>query len=655
MLLNAIKAVIKFQNIEEELEEKFRVYGETNNLDRGLFAYPFRDLYHHKDELLQYKDQTDGPKSRHSEEYNRECNRHIDVLIQYLYGQPSIRLREVEAMWNRSIPVTTFSSLWLLLKPGATVYVPERGAINAYIIESVRGGPQGIGSIAKVQPYAVHVWNLDFDGKILRRSQRKITIPVFDGEREIRSLRLYPERFHEVKEGERPQKELLIERGKKFLEVVKSPTFQEYTGPSQFHGARKFDNARFIVDHTSQPWEYEISREQPNLHVPGLQDEIELGARTRIPACQCIACEYSASDAPIYQRLAFDDYDDIDLEVTKTLTDEQYMLCWSHVYGYALHDRLWDLIEVKGLKDPRIDKNVIDTLVMRPESNKAMVKAICETYSQKAEREHLFFADFIRGKGEGQVMLLHGPPGTGKTLTAESVAEYTQRPLLSITAADLGHEPDVLEQNLLRFFRNATKWDAIVLLDEADVYLERRSANDLRRNSIVSVFLRALDYFQGILFLTTNRVGSFDEAFMSRIHLQIGYEPLDDASRLAIWNNSFKKLITNHKQGGREIKYSITAKEYVKTSKSLQSLKWNGREIRNAFQTAVALASYEAKQNNEEVPTITEDHVSQVVEMSATFKQYIKSALQANDSDIAYRERLRNDRFKLIPVAEDRF
>ena len=60
------------------------------------------------------------------------------------------------------------------------------------------------------------------------------------------------------------------------------------------------------------------------------------------------------------------------------------------------------------------------------------------------------------------------------------------RPLLSITAADLGHEPTQLEFNLLRFFRNASRWDAIVLLDEADVYLERRSTADLERNSIVS-------------------------------------------------------------------------------------------------------------------------------------------------------------------------
>lgn len=131
-----------------------------------------------------------------------------------------------------------------------------------------------------------------------------------------------------------------------------------------------------------------------------------------------------------------------------------------------------------------------------------MIKAICETYTIKGDRRNRFYADYINGKGEGQILLLHDPPGTGKTLTAgmciikciiqmlkkmpESVAEYTRRPLLSITAADLGQEPEQLEENLLRFFRNASKWDAIVLLDEADVYLERRSTNELRRNSIVS-------------------------------------------------------------------------------------------------------------------------------------------------------------------------
>ena len=62
--------------------------------------------------------------------------------------------------------------------------------------------------------------------------------------------------------------------------------------------------------------------------------------------------------------------------------------------------------------------------------------------------------------------------------------------MLSITAADLGHKPEDLEKNLLGFFKNARDWDAVVLLDEADVYLESRSVGDLRRNSVVSSKLR---------------------------------------------------------------------------------------------------------------------------------------------------------------------
>jgi hypothetical protein len=99
--------------------------------------------------------------------------------------------------------------------------------------------------------------------------------------------------------------------------------------------------------------------------------------------------------------------------------------------------------------------------------------------------------------------------------------------------------------------------------------------------NISKVFLRALDYFQGILFLTTNRVGQFDEAFMSRINLSLGYNTLDDEARKLIWDNLFQKLRDDYrKQIGPEITVDLTAKQYVKTE-SVMQLQWNGREIRN--------------------------------------------------------------------------
>lgn len=73
----------------------------------------------------------------------------------------------------------------------------------------------------------------------------------------------------------------------------------------------------------------------------------------------------------------------------------------------------------------------------------------------------------------------------------------------------------------MKWFNLAERWGVIMLIDEADMYMEQRRAQDHERNHLVAGFLRALEYYRGILFLSTNRVGTFDEAFTSRIHIQI--------------------------------------------------------------------------------------------------------------------------------------
>lgn len=90
------------------------------------------------------------------------------------------------------------------------------------------------------------------------------------------------------------------------------------------------------------------------------------------------------------------------------------------------------------------------------------------------------------------ILIRKGPPGTGKTLTAECVAKYTKRPLISISAADLGTEEIRMETNLVKWLDRATLWGAIVLVDEAEVYLEQRQTGDLTRNALVTGWLYSL-------------------------------------------------------------------------------------------------------------------------------------------------------------------
>jgi AAA+ superfamily predicted ATPase len=102
--------------------------------------------------------------------------------------------------------------------------------------------------------------------------------------------------------------------------------------------------------------------------------------------------------------------------------------------------------------------------------------------------------------------VLHGPPGTGKTLTAEGISELLKCPLYMVSAGELGTDSRYLESELQKILDICHAWGAILLLDEADVFLEKRNMHDIHRNALVSIFLRQLEYFQGILFLTTNRV-----------------------------------------------------------------------------------------------------------------------------------------------------
>jgi len=147
-----------------------------------------------------------------------------------------------------------------------------------------------------------------------------------------------------------------------------------------------------------------------------------------------------------------------------------------------------------------------DQLVL-PTDQKQLVRALVESHKGSGTQ----FDDFIVGKGQGLIACLHGPPGCGKTFTAESVAEYTKSPLYTISAGDLGADASEMEAVLSKTLRLCTIWNAVLLLDEADVFLEERSLHDLKRNALVSIFLRLLEYYRGILILTTNRYDALEQ------------------------------------------------------------------------------------------------------------------------------------------------
>ena len=251
---------------------------------------------------------------------------------------------------------------------------------------------------------------------------------------------------------------------------------------------------------------------------------------------------------------------------------------WPLVLGFSLAAGCWGDCLVDGLEDIQFQSEVFDRLVI-PSSRKKLVQALVKHTGQESD---VAFHDLIAGKGEGTVFLLHGPPGCGKTLTAEATAELLRRPLYALSMGTMGTTADELERRLSEILSLSAKWNAIILLDEADSFLETRSASSsLEKNAIVSVMLKLVEYFSGILFLTSNRIDSIDPAFKTRITLSLKYEQLDKVAREKIWNNLL--LSSGVNAISNSINTSILASSFV----------LNGREIKNALRLALALAAEE--------------------------------------------------------------
>lgn len=155
------------------------------------------------------------------------------------------------------------------------------------------------------------------------------------------------------------------------------------------------------------------------------------------------------------------------------------------------------------------------------------------------------------------------------------------------------------------------------------------------------VFLRALEYYSGILFLTTNRVGTIDEAFRSRIHMSLFYPNLNEQQTLKIWKGQLKRAL---ERDPHLIVDQDAVMNYARELHLLQMRKtkvgWNGRQIRNAMKTAISLAEYDCFRRSEATQTRTQPVLEVkwfevVARASWEFNAYLQRALDMTPMEIA--------------------
>ncbi|KFY59939.1 hypothetical protein V496_05480 [Pseudogymnoascus sp. VKM F-4515 (FW-2607)] len=613
-IIHALRSIVKYYPGQNLLGEVI------------VIPEPFSILVHYEKELNEYKERCRPSRQTHIVcPKERGAYHEINMLQEFLEHSimPAVR---IERQRNEE-GMGTFDMMWLRLRPGATIKftIDGSGFWHTGVIEYVKGANFGA--------WRIGYWTLDYEGTYLGQRKDNLNIDRFEGEQETYNILVIDDLAFKEPLGESVKD--FVEQGEKFYNLL-STKCQYYNGTTYQPPNHKI-NGLVMVDMNK----YYAGIDSTRPDVSWLQP-----AKSWITDCSCFVCrrrnkERSQAKA---EGEPFEDYHGIYPKDNKTLTPHQYFLLPPKIWAFIFKTRTWEELHVKSLQEPKFEQDMIDKLVMDAARIK-ILKALASSYIR--EDKHgvkstlpPWSADFIQGKGQGQIILLHGRPGVGKTCTAECIAEYTKRPLMVLTSSDIGANPEKIEHILSDRFKTASTWGAVLLIDEADVFMERRSSNDLNRNSLVAGFLRALEFYDGILFLTTNRVGAFDDAFISRIHVKLYYPGFTDEERQKVWQTFIDKLI---KDRGKTIRVSIDAKDFIK-GKQIREVKWNGREIRNAFQTAVALAEYDAETDDEGKILLKDTHLSSIVDLSKGFKKYLDDTHGADEDKRATIERMRHDR-----------
>ena len=239
--------------------------------------------------------------------------------------------------------------------------------------------------------------------------------------------------------------------------------------------------------------------------------------------------------------------------------------------------------------EPYVYDDTVDQKLILPDDVKDFLTALIEHSKNK-------FEDIVCGKEGGTIVLIEGSPGIGKTLTAEVYSEKMRRPLYKVQSSQLGITAEKVEEQLKEVLKRADRWGAILLIDEADVYIHERG-NDIRQNAIVGVFLRVLEYYKGVLFMTTNRGTLTDDAIISRTTARFTYEMPSESDQVRMWEVMSEQNVVG-----------LTGEEIVKIVKMMPNL--SGRDIKNLLKLSMVMA---ANQKGRVTPDI--------VKFVAKFKQ----------------------------------
>jgi SpoVK/Ycf46/Vps4 family AAA+-type ATPase len=232
-----------------------------------------------------------------------------------------------------------------------------------------------------------------------------------------------------------------------------------------------------------------------------------------------------------------------------------------------------------------VPRRTFDDVILPPSTRRALDVALAHVTQHDLIFNRWGFAE-RHPTGLALAFNFVGPPGTGKTICAEAIAHSLGRRLLLVRYAELeslwmGETP----KNVAAIFKTARQERAVLFFDEADAIASRRSTSvnlgfQRESNTVISVLLQELEWYNGVVIFATNLAANFDPAFERRIRMHVLFEMPGPVEREQIWRVQMHPTRTPL---ASDVNFRTLAEKYPVS----------GGDIRNAVLKAAVAAAAE--------------------------------------------------------------
>ncbi|KAK5651959.1 hypothetical protein OQA88_11501 [Cercophora sp. LCS_1] len=562
LLVGALADILKSQDMHLDVNEN------------ANFFHPFRELY------FAYDDIVAKLRALETEKDGAALRPFMQLFVKLLddmFAETRAKLK-----YLRENNLVSYKLAWAYFPKKTTVISWEQNCELLCKVDDANYRTVGAGC----KMLTVRGKVLRFNGKAFQWEDYETDIPPFGGNKPITELPAYPLEFFKEKDDVAAR---LTARGRKVLDL-QGLSYVTYTGIAVHQDGKNFSkhnvDGRVLIDVVGYNKHHRTQGAREGID-PQTKAQIVVGDPTTYPDDMANSGGTVNPSEPMSEkansslkRLTDDAQKRNRLAMEKLEAKEPHLMYMLPlIEGYALKNKLWVSFFIEDIRPMTWNTEAYAHLVY-DEQQKDLVMSFVENHGEAAVRrqQSSVMRDVIAGKGEGLILLLSGPPGTGKTLMAEAVADRTRKPLFYLQAEDLGINAAVLGANIKKVFEMATEWDAVILLDEADVFMAERHPQDIARNELVSIFLRELEYYRGIIFLTTNLYSTIDSAFRSRVSLHLLFNSLTPEARMLVWRKFLDRLPGTKGTKGKEAEGGISDEDL----KDLAEWQLNGREIKTA-------------------------------------------------------------------------